>query len=102
MTAVSRPVLPAALMSAGLLIAAPAQADPADFYRGKTVEVLVGFSAGGGYDAYARVLARTLGNHIPGKPLVVVKNFTGAGWPATCRTQHPATACRLEPSTPRC
>jgi tripartite-type tricarboxylate transporter receptor subunit TctC len=80
MTAVSRPVLPAALMSAALLIAArAAQADPADFYRGKTVEVLVGFSAGGGYDAYARVLARTLGNHIPGKPLVVVKNFTGAG-----------------------
>ena len=57
-------------MSAALLIAAPAaQADLADFYRGKTVEVLVGFSPGGGYDAYARVLARTLGNHIPITPV---------------------------------
>src|SRR5262249_28589370 len=36
-------------------------------------------SAGGGYDAYARALARTIGNYIPGKPQVVVKNFTGAG-----------------------
>jgi tripartite-type tricarboxylate transporter receptor subunit TctC len=52
---------------------------PADFYRGKSVEILVGFSPGGGYDAYARALARTIGNHIPGNPQVVVKNFTGAG-----------------------
>jgi tripartite-type tricarboxylate transporter receptor subunit TctC len=57
----------------------PAQADPADFYRGKTVEILVGFSPGGGYDAYARALAHSIGSHIPGKPQVVVKNFTGAG-----------------------
>ena len=57
----------------------PAHADPADFYRGKTVEILVGFSPGGGYDAYARALARSIGSHIPGNPQVVVKNFTGAG-----------------------
>jgi len=56
-----------------------AVADPADFYRGKTVDLLVGFSTGGGYDAYARAVARVLGNHIPGKPQVVVKNFVGAG-----------------------
>ena len=64
---------------AAMLITSPARCDPADFYRGKTVEVLVGFSPGGGYDVYARTLARTLGNHIPGKPNVVVKNFAGAG-----------------------
>ena len=69
-----------AVLSIVLLGAAPpAKADPADFYRGKTIEILVGFSPGGGYDAYARALARTIGNHIPGKPQVVVKNFTGAG-----------------------
>jgi tripartite-type tricarboxylate transporter receptor subunit TctC len=70
-----------ALMVSGLALSwsAAAQADPADFYRGKTVEILVGFSAGGGYDAYARALARSIGNHIPGKPQIVVRNFTGAG-----------------------
>jgi tripartite-type tricarboxylate transporter receptor subunit TctC len=60
-------------------LVAPARADTADFYRGKTVEILVGFSTGGGYDLYARTIARTIGNHIPGKPNIVVKNFTGAG-----------------------
>ena len=57
----------------------PVHADPADFYRGKTIEILVGFSAGGGYDAYARAVARTFGSHVPGNPQVVVKNFMGAG-----------------------
>jgi len=66
----------AALTALALL---PAHADPADFYRGKTIEILVGFSAGGGYDAYARAVARTFGSHVPGNPQVVVKNFTGAG-----------------------
>jgi tripartite-type tricarboxylate transporter receptor subunit TctC len=57
-----------------------AKADPAaDFFRGKTVEILVGFSAGGGYDAYARALARSIGSHIPGNPQTIVRNFTGAG-----------------------
>src|SRR5262245_41934784 len=65
------------LMAVG---AAPAaQADPADFYRGKTIENLVGFSAGGGYDAYARALGRSMADHIPGNPQIVVKNMTGAG-----------------------
>ncbi len=55
-------------------------ADPvADFYKGKTVEMLVGYSAGGGYDVYARAVARHLGRHIPGKPTIVVKNSPGAG-----------------------
>ena len=50
-----------------------------DFYRGKTVTLLVGYSAGGGYDIYARAIARFLGDHIPGKPSVVVENMPGAG-----------------------
>jgi tripartite-type tricarboxylate transporter receptor subunit TctC len=49
------------------------------FYKGKTVTVVVGFTSGGGYDIYARVLARYLGSHIPGNPTVIVQNMPGAG-----------------------
>ena len=52
--------------------------DPAAFYRGKTVRIVVGFSSGGGYDVYARVLARHIGRFIPGNPTVVVQNMPGA------------------------
>ena len=51
----------------------------ADFYRGKTVTLIVGYSSGGGYDTYARILARHIGKHIPGQPNVVVQNMPGAG-----------------------
>lgn len=51
----------------------------ADFYTGKTVTIWVGYGAGGGYDNTARVVARHLGAHIPGKPSVVVQNMPGAG-----------------------
>ena len=51
----------------------------ADFYRGKTVRIIVGFSAGGGYDAYSRVIGRHLQKHIPGNPSVIVDNMAGAG-----------------------
>jgi tripartite-type tricarboxylate transporter receptor subunit TctC len=50
-----------------------------DFYRGKTLTILVGFSPGGGFDINARVLARHIGHHIPGNPNVVVQNMPGAG-----------------------
>ncbi len=50
-----------------------------DFYKGKTVRVIVGGSAGGGYDTYTRAIARHLGKHIPGNPAFVVENMTGAG-----------------------
>jgi tripartite-type tricarboxylate transporter receptor subunit TctC len=50
-----------------------------DFYKGKTVSIIVGFSPGGGFDAYGRVLARHLGAHIPGNPSVIVENMPGAG-----------------------
>lgn len=50
-----------------------------DFYKDKTINIVVGFGAGGGYDLYARLLSRNFGNHIPGNPRVVVQNMTGAG-----------------------
>jgi len=55
-----------------------AQAQEADFYRGKTLNIVVGFSTGGGYDAYARLLSHHIGRHIPGNPKVVVQNMPGA------------------------
>ena len=60
--------------------ATDASADPvADFYAGKTVSLIISTGVGGGVDTNARVLARHLGNHIPGNPQVVPKNRTGAG-----------------------
>ncbi len=53
--------------------------DAGSFFAGKTVRIVVGFSAGGGYDIYARELGRYLGRHIPGHPSVVVQNMAGAG-----------------------
>jgi tripartite-type tricarboxylate transporter receptor subunit TctC len=49
-----------------------------DFYGGKTINLIVGYSAGGGYDQYARLLARHLGRYIPGQPTIVVHNMPGA------------------------
>ena len=51
----------------------------ASFYHGKTVTILVGHSAGGGFDTYARVISRHLGKYIPGNPNLVVNNMPGAG-----------------------
>src|SRR5262245_9433086 len=65
-----------------LLLALPQDAraqSVADFYRGKTVTLIVGYSTGGGYDTYARILARHIGRHLPGQPAVVVQNMPGAG-----------------------
>ncbi|HXF76991.1 MAG TPA: hypothetical protein VNN13_12910, partial [Methylomirabilota bacterium] len=50
-----------------------------DFYKGKTVRIIVGGSAGGGFDTYSRVMARHMGRHIPGNPALLVENMTGAG-----------------------
>jgi tripartite-type tricarboxylate transporter receptor subunit TctC len=50
-----------------------------EFYQGKTVRLIVGFSAGGGFDTYSRLIARHLGKQIPGNPSIVVENMTGAG-----------------------
>ena len=63
------------------LLATPSSAqDPvAAFYKGKQVNLVVGSSAGGGYDTYARLLGRHLGAHIPGEPVIVTSNMPGAG-----------------------
>ena len=59
---------------------AAAPADPvASFYRGRTIQLLIGFSPTGGYDIYARTLARYLGKHIPGNPTILPQNMPGAG-----------------------
>jgi len=49
------------------------------FYRGRNVTLVIGFSVGGGYDAYARLLARYFGRHVPGEPLIVPQQMVGAG-----------------------
>jgi tripartite-type tricarboxylate transporter receptor subunit TctC len=51
----------------------------ANFYEGKTIRFIVGFSAGGGYDTYTRLIARHMGKHVPGNPVFVVENMAGAG-----------------------
>jgi tripartite-type tricarboxylate transporter receptor subunit TctC len=51
----------------------------ADFYRGKTIRLIVGYAPGGGYDTYARIIAPLLSKYIPGNPTVVVENMAGAG-----------------------
>jgi tripartite-type tricarboxylate transporter receptor subunit TctC len=73
----------AGLLLAALCTAAPSGAAKADsvsdFYAGKTMSLLAGFPAGGGYDTYVRVLARHYGKFIPGHPSVVPSNMPGAG-----------------------
>src|SRR5262245_63966215 len=71
--------LVALALSAALLTSSAQAAGVEDFYRGKTVALSIGYSVGGGYDAYGRLLARHLGKHVPGNPSVVPQNMTGAG-----------------------
>ena len=67
-------------LAALCLVPTPSSAQSvADFYRGKTVTIVVSTSSGGGYDALARALARHIGRLIPGNPTVVVRNMPGAG-----------------------
>ena len=49
------------------------------FFKGKTVRIVVPFAAGGGYDIYSRIMGRHMGKYIPGNPVFVVENMTGAG-----------------------
>lgn len=67
-----------ALATALMAQSASAQA-PAEFYHGRNMELLVGSGAGGGYDLYARLIARRMGEYIPGKPTLIVKNMAGGG-----------------------
>src|SRR5258708_37414024 len=70
----------ATLIPALMLPAPLAHADDvADFYRGKQINLVVGYGPGGGYDVYARLIARHLGKYLPGNPTIVVQNMPGAG-----------------------
>jgi tripartite-type tricarboxylate transporter receptor subunit TctC len=71
---------PAAGQAGSARPAAPA-GDPSveGFYRGQSLKLIVGFGAGGGFDTYTRLVARKLGDYIPGRPTVVVENMAGAG-----------------------
>lgn len=61
-------------------LGAPAKADPIeDFYRGKTIDLIIGYTPGGTYDLYARLVAEFMGDHIPGKPRIVARTMAGGG-----------------------
>src|SRR4029077_14107473 len=62
-----------------MLVSVSAADAQSKFFEGKTVRIVVGFSAGGGYDTYSRAIARHFSRHIPGKPTVIVENMPGAG-----------------------
>jgi len=75
-------LIPAALLAVlGLMSAGPAHAADAvaDFYKGKTITISIGYGPGGGYDTYTRAVARHIGKYIPGNPNVIVQNMPGAG-----------------------
>ena len=71
------------LVAAAIVVstaAIPSNADDvAAFYKGKTISAIIGYPPGGGYDVYMRALARHIGRHIPGNPIVVPRNMPGAG-----------------------
>jgi tripartite-type tricarboxylate transporter receptor subunit TctC len=70
-----------ALVLGVLALSSPAlaQESVSEFYRGKQIKIIVGSDAGSGYDVYARLLARHIGEHIPGNPSILVQNMPGAG-----------------------
>ena len=69
----------AALFMAALTVPQAGAETVAEFYKGKQINLVVGYGPGGGYDVYARVVGRHIGKHIPGRPAVVVQNMPGAG-----------------------
>ena len=73
-------MLAGAVLATALAAGRPAAAQSVEeFYRGKQIDLIIGYSSGGAYDLYARFIARHLGNHIPGRPTIVPRNMPGAG-----------------------
>ncbi len=68
-----------AIVAAAMMLLPCGATGAADFYQGKQVTMVVGFSAAGTYDATARLFARHFGKYLPGKPTVIVRNMPGAG-----------------------
>jgi tripartite-type tricarboxylate transporter receptor subunit TctC len=77
------------LLAVGLLPSKLLAAE--DFYKGKTIRVIVGGSPGGGFDIYTRAMARHMGKHIPGNPALIVENMTGAGTFIAAKYVHSST-----------
>ncbi|MGH7829603.1 MAG: Bug family tripartite tricarboxylate transporter substrate binding protein, partial [Candidatus Binatia bacterium] len=73
-------ILPSAvfLFSVIAFLVSPMLAHAAAYFEGKTITIVVGYKPGGGYDRTARMLARHLPDHIPGKPSIIVQNMPGA------------------------
>jgi len=69
----------ALLLALGFASAGDRAFAQANIFEGKTIRFIVGFSAGGGYDTYTRLISRHLGKHVPGNPVFVVDNMAGAG-----------------------
>ncbi len=70
----------ASIVAIGLAaVNSAAHATSHDFYKGKAIRLIVGLAPGGGYDTYSRLIARHMGKHIPGNPVIVVENMDGAG-----------------------
>src|SRR5262245_13522048 len=68
------------IAAAVLLAVLPANAQSvADFYRGKTLRIVIGYGPGGGYDIYGRLVAEFLPRHLPGNPTIIAQNMPGAG-----------------------
>ena len=78
----------ATVLTFSLVPVAQAQG-PAEFYKGKNLDLYIGYTGGGGYDVYARALARTVGRYIPGHPTIVPKNM-----PTGSTTSRPRTVPR--------
>lgn len=76
------------LLSLCFLLSFHATAFGQEFYKGKTIRVIVGGSAGGGFDTYSRIMTRHMGKHIPGNPNFVVENMAGAGTRITAKYIH--------------
>src|SRR3990172_990115 len=75
-------ILRNSLFILGLAITAQfgiANVEAQDFYKGKTIRLIVATTPGGGFDAYSRAIARHMGKHIPGNPTIIVENMPGAG-----------------------
>ncbi len=72
-------VFTTAIIGFMLLLAETTFASTHEFFKGQTMRIVVGLSAGGGFDTYARTIARHMGKHIPGNPTIVVENMPGAG-----------------------
>jgi tripartite-type tricarboxylate transporter receptor subunit TctC len=68
------------LVGASIILPLPARADTVEsFYQGRSINMIIGYGVGGGYDTYARLLARYIGKHVPGNPTIVPQNMPGAG-----------------------